>query len=249
MITFTDVFVGIGREGARIVNGIAADGVKVTVNPAYYILRPEVYSRKLVEFFNSIPDNSMVWLFHEDNSVSAEIRQLIVSTVREKKGLTLLDYILTPHRELVNEEKPLWATDFDTVFYDSLEDFLRLDVPVNEAYEMAAGEISGALSELYKYLESQMLVNVDYADFFSVIRGGNVGILRKFRGNEIEWKWGIWERGLVIAVVNESFKLSDAHGILSKFQELLSKKDIIWGISMSQEVRGTEIIALLVKGW
>jgi len=249
MITFTDVFVGIGREGARIVNGITADGVKVTVNPAYYILRPERYSRKLVRFFSSLPENSMLWIFHEDNAVNSEIRDLIANTARGLNNVTLLAYVLTPHRELINEEKPSWAKKFDTVFYDSLEEFLRPDVPLHEAYEEAAGEIARALSNLYRYLESQMLVNVDYADFFTVIKGGNVGILRRFSSIDIDWKWGIWERGLVIAVVNEEFKLSEAHKILSDFQELLSKKDIIWGISMNPDNRDVEVLALLVKGW
>ncbi|NPA47100.1 MAG: hypothetical protein GXO14_00465 [Thermococci archaeon] len=249
MITFTDVFVGIGREGARIINGITADGVKVTVNPAYYILRPERYSRRLEEFFGSLPENTMLWIFHEDNAINAEIRDLIVSTARNTPNLTLLAYVLTPHRELINEEKPSWANSFDTVFYDSLGEFLQMNVPLREAYERAAGEISSALSNLYRYLEGQMLVNVDYADFFTIVRGGNVGILRKFSSTDIDWRWGVWERGLVIAVVNENFKLSEAHRILSEFQELLSEKDIIWGVSVNPGTERVEVLALLVKRW
>ncbi len=249
MITFTDVFVGIGRKGARIVEGISADGVKVTVNPAYYILRPEMYSEKLRSFFGSLPENTMLWMFFDDNPINGEIRDLITKSVRSIDGLTLLAYILTPHRELVNEKKPSWARRFDTVFYDSLEEFMVYDVPIREAYDRAAGEIAEALSDLYRYLEDQMLINVDYADFFTIIRGGNVGILRKLSGVEARWKWGVWERGLIMAIVGERFKLAEAHNILSNFQRLLSKKDIIWGISINEGKLEVEILALLVKRW
>ncbi|MBP1912130.1 cell division GTPase FtsZ [Thermococcus stetteri] len=105
-------------------------------------------------------------------------------------------------------------------------------------------------SRLYYYLESQMLVNIDYADLFNMIRGGNVGILRLLREVDFTWHWGIWERGLIGILVRNDFPLKGAHSILHSFQEILSEKDVIWGVITDENLNGrVEILSLLVKKW
>lgn len=108
-------------------------------------------------------------------------------------------------------------------------------------------------SRLHYYLETQMLVNIDYADLFNMIRGGNVGILRTLRKVDFGWHWGgIWDRGGLVGgiLVGKDFPLKDAHGILKRFQDILAEKDIIWGGVVMDEnlTREVEILALLVKG-
>ncbi len=247
MRSFTHIFVGIGNSGANIVDRISADGVvKVTVNPAPYILRPRRYLQRLESFFSRIPEDTFLWLVFEDKPINRELVDFIMGSVPD--DTIRLAYTLTPKRELVYE-KPPWAEGFETVFYDSLWDFLREDVPLGIAFERASVSIAELFSRLYYYLENQMLVNIDYADLFNMIRGGNVGIMRLLDRVDFSWHWGIWERGLIGILVGEDFPLSGAHAILARFQELLSEKDVIWGIITDEKVRGVEILALLTRRW
>jgi hypothetical protein len=247
MFSFTHIFVGIGSNGSRVVNGIKTDSVvKVSVNPAQYILRPVRYRERLANFFSNVPKDSFVWVVFEDSPVNLEIMRLILDNLPE--GTIRLAYVLTPRVELLNR-KPAWAEGFETVFYDSLWEFLRDDVPVGRAFNEASGRIAEMFSKLYHYLESEMLVNIDYADLFSMIRGGNVGIMRLLREVDFNWHWGVWERGLVSILVGENFPLKGAHAILSRFQEILSEKDIIWGVVTDKNIKGAEVLALLVKRW
>ncbi|WP_209477219.1 hypothetical protein [Thermococcus stetteri] len=247
MFPFTHIFVGIGSNGSRIVNGIETDSVvKVSLNPARYLLRPGEYEERLVNFFSNVPKNSFVWLVLDDTQINREIMEIILEALPSDS--IRLAYVLTPKVELINR-KPEWADEFETVFYDSLWDFLKEDVPLGRAFEEASKNISEMFSRLYHYLESEMLVNIDYADLFSMIRGGNVGIMRLLREVDFSWHWGIWERGLVGILVGKDFPLSGAHGILSRFQEILSEKDIIWGVITDKNIKGSEVLALLVKRW
>ncbi len=247
MRSFTHLFVGIGNAGTKIVEGIRGDGlVKVSLNPAYYLFRPGEYEKRIKDFFSHLPEDTFLWLIFEDKPTNHRLRELITESAPE--DAVRLAYVLTPRRELINE-RPEWASDFETVFYDSLWDFLREDVPLGEAFERASVNIASMFSRLYYYLENQMLVNIDYADLFNMIRGNNVGILRLLDRVDFSWQWGVWERGLIGILVGKDFPLRGAHDILARFQELLSKKDIIWGIITDENVRGVEILALLVKGW
>ena len=247
MRSFTHLFVGIGNAGARIVEGISADGVvKVTLNPAHYVLRPAEYRNRIEKFFSRLPKDTFVWLIFEDKPINHELRDIITESMPEDP--IRIAYVLTPRRELVHE-KPGWADGFETVFYDSLWDFLREDMPLKIAFDRASVNIARMFSRLCYYLDNQMLVNIDYADLFNMIRGGNVGILRLLNKVDFEWHWGIWERGLVGILVGNDFPLRDAHEILSRFQEILAKKDVIWGVITDEDVSGVEILALLIKGW
>lgn len=251
MRSFAHLFVGIGNAGARIVNGITADGVvKVTVNPAYYLLpNSDRYEERLRRFFSRLPENTFLWLIFEDKEVNHELREIIIDSA---PGDTIkLAYVLTPGKELAVGKKPPWAKDFETVFYDSLWDFLTDEkASLSAAFEEASRSIADMFSRLHYYLETQMLVNIDYADLFNMIRGGNVGILRTLRKVDFSWHWGIWDRGLVGILVGKDFPLKDAHGILKRFQDILAEKDIIWGVVMDENLtREVEILALLVKGW
>ncbi|ASJ08847.1 hypothetical protein A3L11_06260 [Thermococcus siculi] len=250
MQSFTHIFVGIGGTGARIVNSITADGiVKVTVNPAYYLLpNSEKYEERLREFFSRLPENTFLWLVFEDRDVNHELREIIVDSA--PRDTIRLAYVLTPRKELVNEKKPPWARDFETVFYDSLWDFLSDDASLQDAFQSASANIAEMFSRLYYYLETQMLVNIDYADLFNMIRGGNVGILRLLHEVDFSWHWGVWERGLIGILVGREFPLKGAHSILRNFQEILSEKDIIWGVITDETIeKDVEIISLLVKKW
>lgn len=247
MRSFTHLFVGIGNAGARIVDRISADGVvRVTINPGHYLLRRGHYEERIREFFSRLPKDTFLWLVFEDKPVNLELVDLILEY--SPSGAIRIAYTLTPQRELIHE-KPPWADNFETVFYDSLWDFLKDDIPLGIAFERASVSIAELFSRLYYYLENQMLVNIDYADFFNMVRGGNVGIMRLLDRVDFSWHWGIWERGLIGILVGNDFPLKDAHEILSRFQELLAKKDIIWGIVTDEDIRGVEILALLVKGW
>ncbi|AFL94575.1 hypothetical protein CL1_0364 [Thermococcus cleftensis] len=251
MQSFTHVFVGIGGTGARIVNSITADGiVKVTVNPAYYLLpNSNSYEDRLRNFFSRLPRDTFLWLVFEDKDINHELREIITESA---PGDTIkLAYVLTPRKELVEEKKPSWAREFETVFYDSLWDFFSDEnVSLVKAFERASANIAEMFSRLYYYLETQMLVNIDYADLFNMIRGGNVGILRLLREVDFTWHWGIWERGLIGILVGSDFPLRGAHSILRNFQEVLSEKDIIWGVITDESLNGrVEILALLVKKW
>ncbi|WP_010477267.1 hypothetical protein [Thermococcus zilligii] len=248
MLNFTHVFVGIGKAGGSVVDGIESDVVKVRINPGYYILRTGTYSEKIASFFSRLPENSLVWIVFEDKPVNVEIVKLISENLPE--GTMGLAYVFTPSRELFEESKPSWAKNFETVFYDSLWEFLKRDVPLLEAYEEASVVISRALTLLHKSLEGQMVINVDYADFFSTVRGGNVGILRLLGRVDFDWHWGVWDRGIVITIVDEGVALRDAHAVLQRFHDLLKEKDIIWGL-ISRKTAGTgiETLTLLVREW
>ena len=248
MIGFTHVFVGIGGAGSKVVNAINLDSIKVTVNPGRYLLRTEEYLRRIPLFFSAVPEDSILWILTEDKPINVEILETIINSVPE--GTTKLAYVFTPARELVEEEKPPWAGPFDTVFYDSLWEFFDERKPLSEAYEEASGSIARALSALIRNLEGQMLINVDYADFFSVVRGGNVGIIRLLRSVDLSWHWGIWDRGIVITLTRDDVALKEAHEVLAMFQEILRKKDVIWGMVTDKDVKNRmEVIALLVKEW
>lgn len=250
MPSFTHIFVGIGNTGARITNSIRADGiVKVTVNPAYYLLpRSEKYKKRLRSFFSSLPENTFLWLVFEDKEVNHKLMEIIVESA--PSDTIKLAYVLTPRKELVTGKKPEWAEPFETVFYDSLWDFLRESDSLSLAFSRAAENIAEMFSKLYYYLETQMLVNIDYADLFNMIRGGNVGILRLLNRVDFSWHWGLWARGLIGILVGKEFPLKDAHEILERFQEILQEKDIIWGVIMEESLKNeVEILALLVKRW
>lgn len=248
MIGFTHVFAGIGGVGANVVDGITSDVVKVRVNPGHYLLRTRVYRERITSFFSSLPENTILWIVTEDKPVNVEILQLMTESSPE--GSTKLAYVFTPKRELVKEEKPEWADGFDTVFYDSLWEFLDERTPLAEAYEKASGVIARAITHLHKNLESQMLINVDYADFFTVVKGGNVGILRLLRRVDFDWHWGLWDRGIVVTLARDDVALKEAHSVLKRFHDLLRKKDIIWGMATENGIQSRmEILALLVKTW
>lgn len=163
-----------------------------------------------------------------------------------------LAYVLTPYIELVNTEKPTWAGTFETVFYDSLWEVLDeyKEASLKDAFNAAGKRIGEMFSKLYNYLEANMLVNVDYADFFAMIKGGNVGILRLINEIDFNWHWGIWERGLINIRAGRNVPLSNAHKILNHFQEILEEKDIIWGVQIDNESNDdVEVLALLIKRW
>ncbi len=189
------------RGGARIVNGITADGVvKVTVNPPAYYLLPnsDRYEERLRRFFSRLPpENTFLWLIFEDKEVNHELREIIIDSAPPGDTIKLA-YVLTPRKGTRRwEEAPPWAKDFETVFYDSLWDFLTDEkASLSAAFEEASRSIADMFSRLHYYLETQMLVNIDYADLFNMIRGGNVGILRTLRKVDFGWHWGgIWDRG------------------------------------------------------
>ncbi|WP_048811338.1 FtsZ/tubulin family protein [Thermococcus gammatolerans] len=248
MIGFTHVFVGIGGAGSKVVNEITVDSIKVNINPGRYLLRTEEYMRRVPLFFSTVPEDSIVWILTEDKPINVEILRLIIDSIPE--GATRLAYVFTPARELVKEKKPQWAGLFDTVFYDSLWEFFDERKPLSEAYKEASGSIARALSSLIRNLEGQMLINVDYADFFSVVRGGNVGIIRLLRSVDLSWHWGIWDRGIIMTLARDDVALREAHQILEMFQGILRKKDIIWGMVTDKDIKNRmEVIALLVKEW
>lgn len=251
LASFTHIFVGIGNGGARIVNSIEVDGaVRVSINPAYYLFsrKADEYVGRIESFFSSIPANTMLWLIFDDKPINLEIVDLILRSSPE--DTIKLAYVLTPERELVESETPPWARHFETVFYDSLWEFMRGDAAVGSAFENAALQIGRMFSKLYYYLENEMLVNIDYADLFNIIRGGNVGILRMLRDVDFSWHWGIWDRGLISIMVGEKVPLKNAHRILARFQEILSEKDVIWGVRVAGNLEDEiEILALLTKRW
>ncbi|MBP1912131.1 hypothetical protein J2747_001424 [Thermococcus stetteri] len=106
MQSFTHLFVGIGGTGARIVNSITADGiVKVTVNPAYYLLpNSERYEERLRNFFSRLPKDTFLWLVFEDKDVNHELGEIIIESA--PRDTIRLAYVLTPRKELVDEKKP-----------------------------------------------------------------------------------------------------------------------------------------------
>ncbi|WP_461865768.1 hypothetical protein [Thermococcus sp.] len=251
LISFNHIFVGIGNNGVRVVDKINIDSViRVTINPAYYLAscKSAEYMDRTKSFFSSIPKNTMLWLIFENKPINLEIVDLIINNTPE--DVIKLAYILTPEKELVKENKPKWAENFETVFYDSLWEFMSGEKTINFAFEHATYQIGNMFSKLYYYLENEMLVNIDYADLFNMIRGGNIGILRMLTNVDFNWHWGIWERGLISILVGKEVPLKYAHQILSHFQEILSERDIIWGIQVANNLEEEiEILALLTKRW
>lgn len=248
MIGFTHVFAGIGGAGSKVVDKITLRSIKVNINPGRYLLRTGEYIRRIPAFFSSLPENSIVWIVTENKPVNIEILNLIVESVPEKA--TKLAYIFTPRKELVKEEKPAWVDPFDTVFYDSLWGFFDERKPLGVAYDEASEKIARALSYLLDNLDGQMLINVDYADFFAVVKGGNVGILRLLSSVNLNWHWGIWDRGIVITLARDDVALKEAHAVLGRFHGILKEKDIIWGVVTHNNVENRmEVIALLVREW
>lgn len=82
MFSFTHIFAGIGSNGSRIVNGIETDSVvKVSLNPARYILRPKEYRERIVNFFSNVPENSFVWLVFDDTKTNREIMEIILEAL------------------------------------------------------------------------------------------------------------------------------------------------------------------------
>lgn len=197
--------------------------------------------------FSTLDSDSHIWTILENRKVDLEILEILLD-ILPSKALKIA-YLLTPGKELVFEEKPEWSNEFETVFYDSLWDFLDEKKPLWEAYNKAASTIGGMISRLYYYLDNQMLVNVDYADFLNIIRGGNVGILRSLNSINFDWHWGIWERGLITILAGNDMPLEDVISILKKFQEVLKEKDIIWGIMSDNRAKNIEVLALLVRKW
>lgn len=248
MIGFTHVFAGIGGVGSKVVDKITLRSIKVNVNPGRYLLKTGEYIKRIPSFFSSLPENSVVWIVTENKPVNIEILDLIVKSVPE--DATKLAYIFTPRKELVKEKKPEWADLFDTVFYDSLWEFFDERKPLREAYDKASEKIARAMDCLLNNLDGQMLINVDYADFFAVVKGGNVGILRLLSSVDLNWHWGIWDRGIVITLARDDVALKEAHAVLGSFHDILKEKDIIWGMVTDNKVENRmEVIALLVKGW
>ncbi|MDK2913317.1 MAG: hypothetical protein PWQ79_232 [Thermococcaceae archaeon] len=250
MKSFNHFFVGIGHAGSLVVEVLDGEGVnRIGINPAYYLLSSSRnYEDRLRNFFSNIPEDSFLWLVFEDKTINLELVSLIMESLPQR--VIKLAYVLTPRKELVKKEKPNWADGFETVFYDSFWEFLRSDVPIHQAYSQAARAIGRMFTKLHYYLENEMLVNIDYADLFNMIKGGNVGILRILRGVDFKWHWGIWDRGLIALLIGEEAPLKDAHGILAKFQEILSEKDVIWGVVTDPDLgKEAEILALLVKRW
>ncbi|AHF80143.1 hypothetical protein [Thermococcus paralvinellae] len=253
MIYFNHIFVGIGNGGIRIVKNIdIPNAVKVTLDSSYYLFdkKRNSFVKQIKNFFGNLSDDTIVWVIFEDKPINIEIANLINNTLPDKA--IRLAYVLSPYKELVYEQKPKWANNFETVFYDSLSEFLDAYtlIPLEDAFNAASKQIGIMFSKLYYYLENQMLVNIDYADLFNMVKGGNIGILRILREVDFEWNWGIWDRGLISIMVGKKVPLKSAHEILGKFQHFLREKDIIWGVRMNEELENEiEILALLIKRW
>ncbi|AFK21979.1 hypothetical protein [Pyrococcus sp. ST04] len=244
------IFVGIGNYGMKVVWSIKySKARKLFLNPTLYLFRKELFLKKLEEVFWSIEKEAQIWFIFEPKSVNLEILSHILEN--SPSDLMKIAYVLIPGRELVLEEKPEWVHYFETVFYDSFWEFLkgREDKPIWQAYLEASASIGEMFTRLYSYLDNQMLVNVDLADFLQIIKGGNVGILRLLKTVDFNWHWGIWERGLINILANSSTSLEDVINILKRFQEILKEKDIIWGVKMDDSIKSTEVLALLVRKW
>ena len=253
MVSFTHIFVGIGNSGIRVVKNMnIPNAIGVTLDSSYYLLnrkRPS-FVKQIRDFFGSLNDDTIIWIIFEDKPINIEIVNLINYSLPKK--VIRIAYVLSPYRELIYERKPEWADNFETVFYDSLSEFLDVytSIPLEDAFNAASKQIGIMFSKLYYYLENQMLVNIDYADLFNMVKGGNIGILRILRKVDFEWNWGIWDRGLISIMVGKNVPLKSAHEILRKFQYLLREKDIIWGVRMNKELDNEiEILALLIKRW
>ncbi|BAA31064.1 hypothetical protein [Pyrococcus horikoshii] len=242
------IFVGIGGYGTRIAFSIRY-GKRIYINPTGYLFLKNEFLEKLEDILWGIQQNSTLWLIFENKGINVDIVNEIIE--RAPNDVVRFAYVISPGKELVLEEKPQWAEDFETVFYDSLWEFLKgkEKKPIWKAYDEAALAIGNMFTKLYEYLNSQMLVNVDFADFIQITKGGNVGILRLLNNVNFEWHWGVWERGLINILANKSVPLESVTKILARFQEILKEKDIIWGVKMDESIENLEILALLVKKW
>ncbi|WP_048058253.1 hypothetical protein [Pyrococcus yayanosii] len=243
------IFVGIGGAGIRVVWGIRGPFRKLSIDTSGYIFNRRILIEKIREVFGTLEKGSHLWLIFEDKEINIEIVEHIIDST--PSDVIRLAYILSPGKELVFEEKPPWALNFETVFYDSLWEYLsgKEKKPLWQAYNEAAISLGDMFTKLYGYLAGNMLVNVDYADFLEMVRGGNVGILRLLQRVDFEWHWGVWERGLINIMAGRGVPLRDVHEILRRFQEILKEKDIIWGVRTDDGFKGLEILALLVRKW
>lgn len=78
MFFFIYIFVGIGSNGLRIVNGIEMDFVvKVFLNLVRYILWFKEYWERIVNFFFNVFENSFVWFVFDDIKINREIMEII----------------------------------------------------------------------------------------------------------------------------------------------------------------------------
>ncbi|ACS89495.1 MAG TPA: hypothetical protein HA302_03805 [Thermococcaceae archaeon] len=251
MPSFPHIFIGIGSNGNRVVQNINIEKIsKLSINPSYYLLGKFPFRQKLRDLFQKVPNDAILWVVFENKPINLEILSVLLEYLPENP--LKLAYVLSPEKELIHDQKPPWAQEFDTVFYDSLWESLHdyRDASLEMAFQMATQNIGTMFTRLHYYLENQMLVNVDYADFFNMVRGNNIGILRLLSKVNFEWHWGVWDKGLINILVGENVPLSDAHRILSNFQKFLKEKDIIWGIKMEEGLNDhIEILSLLVKRW
>ncbi|AEH24975.1 hypothetical protein PYCH_13030 [Pyrococcus yayanosii CH1] len=229
--------------------GIRGPFRKLSIDTSGYIFNRRILIEKIREVFGTLEKGSHLWLIFEDKEINIEIVEHIIDST--PSDVIRLAYILSPGKELVFEEKPPWALNFETVFYDSLWEYLsgKEKKPLWQAYNEAAISLGDMFTKLYGYLAGNMLVNVDYADFLEMVRGGNVGILRLLQRVDFEWHWGVWERGLINIMAGRGVPLRDVHEILRRFQEILKEKDIIWGVRTDDGFKGLEILALLVRKW
>lgn len=248
---FNHIFIGIGNNGSLIVRNIGIESSKrVIIDTSDYLLNKRVFVDEIEGFFKNVERNSIVWMIFERKPTNIEIAKLIDFYL--PGDVMRLAYVLTPYIELVNTKKPKWAENFETVFYDSLWEVLSeyKEVSLKDAFNRAGMSIGEMFTKLYEYLENNMLVNVDYADFFAMIKGGNVGIIRLIRDIDFTWHWGIWDRGLINIMAGRRVPLSHAHRILNHFQDILGEKDIIWGVQIKEDAREeVEVLALLIKRW
>ncbi|MFA4662629.1 hypothetical protein QDY65_05300 [Pyrococcus kukulkanii] len=244
------VFIGIGNNGMKVVWGIKYEKArKLFLDSTSYIFHRRIFLKKLEEIMWKIEKGTHVWVIFDNKPANIEILMHILDN--SPSDLFKLAYVLSPGKELVFGERPSWADHFETVFYDSFWEFLkgREDKPIWQAYLEASASIGQLFTKLYDYLDNQMLVNVDLADFRQIVRGGNIGILRLLSSVDFDWHWGIWERGLINILAEDKTPLEDVTKVLQKFQEVLREKDIIWGVKMNGNIRGMEILALLVRKW
>ncbi|MFA4647684.1 hypothetical protein P8X24_10650 [Pyrococcus kukulkanii] len=244
------VFIGIGNNGMKVVWGIKyGNARKLFLDPTSYLFHKQIFLKKLEEIMWRIEKGTHVWVIFDNKPINMEILTHILDN--SPSDLFKLAYVLSPGKELVFENKPWWARNFETVFYDSFWEFLREreEKPIWQAYFEASTSIGQMFTKLYEYLNNQMLVNVDLADFMQIVKGCNIGILRLLTSVDFNWHWGIWERGLINILASEETSLEDVTKVLQKFQDILREKDIIWGVKMDRTIRGMEVLALLVRKW
>lgn len=251
MLPFNHIFIGIGNNGSLIVRNIkVSDARRIIVDTSDYLLDKRTFVESVAEFSKKIPENAIMWLIFENKPVNIEIARLM--DFYAPRDVVRFAYVLSPYIELVTMKRPAWTKGFETVFYDSLWEVLKdyRDASIKDAFQHAGKRIGEMLSKLYHYLENDMLVNVDYADFFAMVKGGNVGIIRLLHEVDFGWHWGIWDRGLISIRAGKNVPLTHAHTVLHRFQDILKEKDVIWGVQIDENVSDdVEVLALLVKKW